>query len=236
VAHGHRGGRFDLGSDGDDVIRARRGEETGLSLTELLVTMMITSVVLALIATTLISSLRTSGTVNEKVQQISDARVGMEAMTRRIRVAVPPTTDVSAFESAGPSSMTFFASIAPGGALTPAPTRVSYDIDSTNGCLRETLTPGSGTVPPYTYAAADQRSRCVAFGNIASTSKLFTYFESGSGTTPLGSEAGVVDPADLAKITSVGIDLRIGAGASGHSTTVTSRVTLPNVRRVGGSL
>ncbi len=202
-------------------------DDSGMSLTELLVTMMLTMVLLAVTGTVFVSTMKTVSTSRAKLTQAQDARVSLDALTLRLRVAVPPAVGSAAFVTAAPSQVTFYASLQNGSTADPAPTLVDFRIDTTRRCLLQTLTLASGTAGSYTWPAASARSSCVAYGTIASLSRLFTYFPDGTSTVALGT-AGTVAAADLASIGSVAIDLTIRAGTAARPTSVASRVTLPN--------
>jgi len=223
-----------------------RRDDAGFSLPELLMVMLLSSVVLAALAVTFTSSMRAARASSARVSTTADARIGMDAMLRRLRVAVIPPGKSSAFDMSGMAAGTnypvgvtvpsatevaFFTSVTTGGSTAdPAPTLVDYSIDTTANCLRERMTPASGAVPSYTWPAASTRSRCLLFGVVnADSSPLFTYFADGKLRTPA---LAILQAADNAKtIHSVGIDLAVTGPTTGDvpPAKLAGRVTLANL-------
>jgi prepilin-type N-terminal cleavage/methylation domain-containing protein len=229
------------------MTRLQRGrDDAGFSLPELLVVMMLSSIVLAAVAVVFNGSMRVARAAIAKGSTTADARIAMDAMLRRLRVTVAPLDGTNAFGMAGtvagtnyptgvdpvPSAteVAFFASITTAGSpADPAPTLVDYSIDTAAKCLREKLTPASGAAPPFTWPAANTRSRCLVFGVLNTDgSRLFTYYADGKTSTALT----VTLAADNAKsIDSVGINVSI-AGATTPDvppTKLAGRVTLTSV-------
>jgi prepilin-type N-terminal cleavage/methylation domain-containing protein len=226
--------------------RQRRGDDAGFSLPELLVVMLLSSIVLAAVAVVFNGSMRVARAASAKGNTTGDARIAIDAMLRRLRVAVVPPGGTSPFGMAGTATGTnyptgvgavpsatevaFFASLTTAGSTAdPAPTLVDYSIDAGAKCLREKMTPASGTAPSFTWPLASTRSRCLIFGVINTDgSRLFSYFPDGKTATALT----ISLAADNAKsIDSVGIDLAV----TGTTTTdvlptkESGRVTLTNV-------
>lgn len=215
--------------------------DAGLSLPEVLVAMALTSILLAALAGIFASDLRTTSRISAKVTATADARLAVDTMSRRLRVAVAPTdAATAAFTVTGARSVTFYASLvgaAAGGVTTratePTPTKVEYSVvpvtssGQSTECLREVLTPAVKVADLFTYPASGSTTRCLAYGafNIDGTA-LFTYFQSGSGTA----QTAVKDD-----VRSVGIALSIAATAGGQraATAAATRVTCPNVRARG---
>lgn len=224
--------------------------DDGTTLPELLISMVLTSLVVALVAATFVSTVRITRVSQQKLTQSGDAVVALDSMSRRLRVAVVPTgTTVvapavpTAFESATATSTTFYALLEKRGTPTPCPTsgvtvpgcgelkptRVTYAVDTTRRCLLETLANASGTAAPYSYLPADSISRCIAYGSFSSRSRLFSYYPDGQSATAFDDGTGSVGPADLCRIRSVRIDLTVTGGSATSGTSVVSRLTLPNI-------
>jgi prepilin-type N-terminal cleavage/methylation domain-containing protein len=224
----------------------RAQNDAGFSLPELLVVMLLSSIVLTALAVTFNSSMQAARASSARVSTTADARIGMDAMLRRLRVAVIPTGRTSAFDMAGTgtgtnypggvdavpagSELAFFASLTTGGSTAdPTPTLVDYSIDTTVDCLRERMTPASGVAPGYTWLATNTRSRCLLFGVLnVDGSRLFDYFADGKTATPLV----VTLAADNARlIHSVGVNLAVTASTATDvaPSRVPGRVTLENL-------
>lgn len=216
------------------------GSDAGFSLPEVLVAMALTSILLAALAGVFLSDLRATSRISAKVTATADARLAADTMSRRLRVAVAPDATRAAFESTGPRSVTFYASLvgaAAGGVTTrendPKPTKVEYSVVGTTfsgqatTCLREVLTPAVGTAAPYSFPASGATTRCLAYGAInGDGSDLLTYHQSGSGT------ALAVTRDDIRSVR-VALTVTATQGGQRATTTASTRVTCPNVRARG---
>lgn len=224
--------------------RARRSPDAGMSVVETVVAMSIASILLAGIATVFIGSLQVVRVVTAKTATTADARIGMEAMTRSMRVAVRPDGLSSALVSATGSTVSFYALLnRTGGTSAPTPTLVAYAWDGT--CLNQSLTTASAVANPpasgpfYTWPTTNRTTTCLLRTTTAPT---FTYFASGllsSGgvaTAPLTVPAGGLDTATLPTVQSIGISLtaKDATAAGVNGVTMVDRVTLTNVV-AGGS-
>jgi len=221
-------------------------DDAGFSLPELLVVMLLSSIVLAAVAVVFNGSMRVARATTAKGSTTADARIAMDAMLRRLRVAVVPPGATTTFGMAGtiagtnypagvdavPSAteVAFFASLTTSGSTAdPNPTLVDYSIDTAAKCLREKLTPASGTAPNFTWPAANTRSRCLIFGVLnADGTPLFSYFADGKTTTAL-----VVTLAanNVKNIDSVGLNLGVTGPTTPDvpPTKLAGRVTLTNL-------
>ena len=216
------------------TVRGRRDD--GQSLVELIVAMSLATVILTALVAVVIGQVRTSSQVSAKVDSTADAHLATDTLARRLRVAVPPQSSVAAFESVTPTSVTFFASIAAGSTpADPPPSKVTYSLvpatfsGRPTTCLQERRILAVGSAPPYTYPSSSATTSCLAHGDVnPSGGALFTFH---SGTT------GSAVTTDPSLIRSVGIDLelRAASGTADATTRATTRVTLPNIRPVGGS-
>jgi len=212
--------------------RSRRAGDRGVSLVELVVTMAVGSILLTAVATVFVGTLRAVRTTTVKTSTAADVRLGMEAMTRTLRVAVQPTQTSPALVTATPSSLSFYTLINRTGATTqPAPTLVEYGWDGT--CVTEAQTPPRTlTNPPAAGPAyawdTGRRSKCLFRTSVA---PQFTYYADGVTTTPL-----TVSSANLGEVQSVQAVLTArDAGNSDVNPVVsTMRVTLRNVVYAAG--
>ncbi len=222
---------------------ARRQEEGGFGLVELLVAMALTSVLLAVLAGVFLSDLRTTSRISAKVDATADARLVVDTIARRVRVAAPPDTITAAFIAPlAADRSTLYASIAGGALGGAAPgeqdvnyTKVDYRIVSVTRdgratqCVQETLTPGTSSNGVGTYPSAGARTRGLAYGVINSDGRpLFTYLASGTGEDVAASAADVRSVRIAVSVTSTRGDQRA-------TTAATTRVSLPNVCTVGES-
>lgn len=210
-------------------VRKIRMDE-GVSLAELLVSMMIVSIVLVCTATLLVASVRQFRFSTAKSDSQADSRLLIEQVTRDLRVAVPSPQGVglaggATFSDASPLTMTFYTSR--GGTAT-APVKLTYSVDSTKRCLVRSATTAlvdaSGNA---SYLPANTKSRCVNPGRLDTSLPIFTYFTLSEDATV----AAATLPADIADIGSVNIRLSVTSPNATEvpPTVVTQTVTLTNL-------
>ena len=211
-------------------LRGQDGErDAGLSLMELLVGMTIASIVLLGVGTLFVSSLRQNRTVTAKTTSTADARVGMEALTRDLRVAVVPSGQTTTFNSpiatpVSSSRVSFYSSLGATTATTdPKPTLVTFYYDATKKCLVREMTPFGGSLT----------SNCLARGLInVSGAPLFTYYPlAADGTVSTTPYDPTAITSNLGTIASVAIKLQVTdpANPSVRPTELDDQVTLINI-------
>jgi hypothetical protein len=225
----------------------RTRADAGVSLVELAVAAAITSVVLAAVGAVFVGALRTVRTVNSQTSTSADARIGMESITRSLRVAVRPDGLSSALVSATASSLSFYALINRTGVdatATLAPTLVEFSYDGT--CIREAHTPARTLSSPPTggpfYAWDTGRTeKCLIR---TTTAPAFAYYTTpvlasgGTDIAPLTLPGSGLAAATLPTVQSIQITLVVKDAANPSLAGVTnlSRVTLDNVvSDTGGS-
>lgn len=218
------------------------GCDAGVSLAELLVTMAVSTVLLLAVGAVFTSSLRVSQTSVARTGATADARLAMDTVARRLRVAVRPPGGGPMLAEARGRRVRFWASTTtatPSAPLTVLPTLVEYDVEGDPTCFREVLTRPdlpAGT----TYPVVPTSSRCLVTGQLAALAgPLFTYYASADATTPLALVDGALPEASRELVQSIEItaDVRdrrsaqAGTGASRVAPThVQTRVTLVNRR------
>ena len=214
--------------------QARRQDDTGLSLVELLVAMFVASILLAGVATVFTGTLRAVRTVNVKTSTSADGRIAMEAMTRTIRVAFQPSNQTTAIASATANTLTFYSLINRTGVNTaiPLPSFIEYGWDGT--CITEAQTPGVTNAAGVLVWDTGRVSKCLARTSVA---PVFNYYTTGSGTTPLTIPAGGLTAMTRQTVVSIQVALTISDAANPTVTgvPVTDRITMINVQtKVGG--
>lgn len=231
-------------------LRRLRADESGLTLVELLVTMVIFSLLAVVVSAVFANTIKSVRYVSAKSSTTADTRIAMEAMSRSLRVALTPTGEPSAFVNANTNSVTFYASLARGvGQTADRPTRVTYDYVAATGCLRETQVPASLTgnpSKPFAWTAAGS-SKCLIRTYSPPT---FQYFDDGrlqqsDGTVinpltvPSGGFSDTNNPTGRSTIISVQVSLNVQDPnvTDVKGVQARDRVTLTNVlaaRTIGG--
>jgi len=239
--------------------RRRAQDDSGLTLVELIVSMMIFAVV---VAGTLQLSIGLEHSTAENISrqdQVDEGRVATEAMTKNLRTAVIPSqltnscTDLCAasFVQGQAYSVQFYANVNNAGNQV-GPSRVSYTLStsgSTAGQLTEKIQVPDTNVAGssgYVYCDAEAsgatpeckarlRTMIIARGVRSDTGvPIFQYYDTdGNILTPRAAN-NALSADDLAKVFAIEITLTT---ASVHvtkagSTTYIQRVTLPNSNAV----
>lgn len=219
--------------------------DRGLTLAELLVTMLLLAVVLALVGgffVSVTSSLAIASSVDSKTR---DASTSLEQMTRVIRVATNnavsgSTVPESAIRSAARGSLTLYSSVdidpAEDVAIRPPrPTMVRFEI-SPQGELEERrwLPKASGQFWVFEAASASTATTVRTFpGRIVDPSgaaPLFIYLDKDG--LQLDPRGGVLTAAEATRVTSIQVVLRITDSSAGASqpVVVKNTILLTNVR------
>lgn len=225
----------------------RRRDDQGMSLVELSVTMLIAGIVLAAVGAVFVAAADVVRTTGSQTSTAADARIGMEAMTRSLRVAIRPDGLSSAFETADTGQVAFYALLNRTGTDAPeelAPTLVEYSYDGT--CVLEAQTPGTALASPpsggpYYSWTTGRTEKCLLRTTQAPT---FAYYDTpvlatgGTDVSPLTVPSGGLSTATSATVVSVQVTLVAKDAQNPDLPGVTnlSRVTLTNVvTDLGGS-
>lgn len=232
--------------------------DAGFSLTELMVSMFITSLVIVTTVALTITFQRTNAQNFSRQEQIDTGRAAVEAMSRSVRTAIKPAqlaTNCSgctddAFLAGSGTSMRFYGNLDNSGNLV-GPTRVTYTLVTSGaeaGQLIEEKQVPDSAVPGatgYTYcnakaagasAACKSRltTRPVAFGvvNEAGT-PIFRYFDQ-TGAELVPPTGGSLSVAELARVLAVEMLVTVQAdnAVKAPPTTYIQRVLLPNAQAV----
>ena len=223
------------------------GDASGFSLAELLVTMMVGSIVLIAVGVTFTGTLRGARGATVRISSTAEARLAMDVMERRLRVAVRPVGSTSVFVSATRRSARFYASLAKAGVTTEVePSLVDYAISGS--CLNESITPAVVTVTAgvksYTWPSSGTRTSCLARGVINATTDLFSFYTEATPPQPVSATAtvapaapaiafdgtGTLPNAALDTVLSVGIKLTVRNASTtvAPATVAQSRISLSN--------
>jgi prepilin-type N-terminal cleavage/methylation domain-containing protein len=167
------------------IARRLRREESGFTLTELLVACIVGSVVLLATFATLDTSVKLTGNVTDRVNRTQRARLAMEVITRKLRSQVCPSAGQSALIDATDYSVRFY-SFMSAGAFVPDILELKWDTN-TNSII-ESKWKGTGTAPTTRVLLADVKPVFSPAGQTATRGPIFKYYLSNSATpltTPL---------------------------------------------------
>jgi prepilin-type N-terminal cleavage/methylation domain-containing protein len=213
--------------------QARR--DAGLTLPELLIAMSLTGVLLAALASLFIGATKTTHGTQNRLEEVNDGRVAISIMGRAMRTAILPnqlfdvsSTDTSAFISATPTSLRFYANI-DNPANSVGPTKVTYGVAA--GVLTQitqTPNPFVPANPVYVYCApgagCPTKTKILARG-VLTSSPIFRYYDS-LGNELIGSP---LNDDQLDAVDSVDISVTVSKpGSGGNGTTFALRIAMPN--------
>lgn len=209
------------------LVRRLCRDQRGITLVELLVAMLITSLLLTLVGSFFVSMLkaqRTVSSVNESTRQGTTSMTQVSRYLREAsRVQLTKTTSKAAFESATATSMVFYSGVD----LTSARaglTRVTVDVQGAK--LRMQLQ--RGDCPLAGYCTFTGATKTVVLADVVrsdgSNSTLFSY---------VNAAGGVFTPTSTTfdAIRSVTVTLRVGptSGTSTNDTTFQATINLRNL-------
>ena len=219
------------------AISGREGQ-SGMTLVETLVGMALAGVLLTVVGSVYITSLNAMGEQRARTSLTSEARLVMESVARRARVAIRPSGEAGALVSATDTSLVLYSSVMVKGAATdPAPIKAEYFVDK--GCLMEARTPARKLATPtgagqvYAWDTGRQVS-CLAHlrGNPA-----FRYYTSpalsvgGTDVAPMTVPTGGLNAVSLASVRSIELSLVVADPnrAKAGGIPVATRVALTNL-------
>jgi prepilin-type N-terminal cleavage/methylation domain-containing protein len=132
--------------------RPRISDESGFSLTELLVALVIGMIVLLASFMLLDRTISASGQIADRTEALQRGRLAMEQITRQLRsqVCVGNTVPMVAGTA---TSVTFYADLSDASGTTPIKKRtLSYD--TSTDTISESVVTGAGTYPALTFTGA----------------------------------------------------------------------------------
>ena len=233
--------RFSAGTARADGSEAATGPErdSGYTMMEMVVVVMILGIVLAMVQTTLILTQRTVAGSGSRVNQTQQARVAIDSITKVLRTAVLPSqlngtgtsSTAAAFIQGTKISVQFYANINNDSNIV-GPSQVSYNVDAA-GTLTEKIQPPDAHAAGnynYLYTCTTCATTRILARNVSTTQAMFTYYTKNGATIA----DAVLTAADLSSVDSVDVVVMVKASANQtiQATTLYERVTLPNADSV----
>ena len=199
-----------------------RRDESGYTLIETMVVMIVMSIILTFVYQVLISTQRTTFAANVRLENLEEARVLMATITKDLRTAArPDPLDPTSSPFVQPTTadeVTFYAYLN----TFTEPVKVHIYVDASDRIVEEILR------PPYTGAPEIR-----VVGRYVAEEDVFTYFPPDDPTTPL-TEPELILPLDATELklidaVEVNLSIRKTTNATMTPTTLINRVRLPNV-------
>lgn len=239
--------------------RRSTSTDAGLTLVELIITTLITGLIAALTTALVIGVQKTNQQNVTRQDQIDDARVAVESMSKTLRASIKPSQITNAGCAIGCTEDAFlqgsdfhvqFYSNINNPKNTVGPSRVSYEVLTTGdpkGDLVESIQRPNSNIPTssgYVYCTAgssgcaDKIKTRVIARNVQMASPLFTFFD-GEGAKMTPPANGSLSVAQLKKLLSIELvaTVQVQTGEKAGPTTYIQRLMLPNAQAVmkGGS-
>jgi prepilin-type N-terminal cleavage/methylation domain-containing protein len=218
--------------------------DEGFSLPELLVTMLLMAIVGSMVASLAVSFSRTITRERARMDSTNVAAVGMNEMTRIIRAGTAIRNDYipggaePIFTYAGNERVTLHAGVDTTTA-TLRPIQVTFTLDATRVLTESRTTPRVGgaseAVWVFTGAGTTTTTRPIARKIVAPSGTepyLFTYWDASVPAVQLVPPVGgTLSAADLTRIASVEVYLKVQADPTGRADPVVlvNQVGIPNV-------
>jgi prepilin-type N-terminal cleavage/methylation domain-containing protein len=220
-------------------LRGGHQGDHGLSLAELLVTIMIFGIVLTVVTGTFVSLTRTTSLANRTDSNVRTASNGMNEVTRQIRsaVVVPVpgvTTNAPAFIEASTEGVTFTTAVNQTGSTNqPQLVRFSLAADRSLVENKTASVPIQSTYWAFTGAVTTRTLTGPVSIASAKVPVLFQYADS-SGALLIPGATGKLAATQLAQIASVTVTLSVkSTSAYDNGVTLVNTVGLPNITATG---
>ncbi len=208
----------------------RLRDQEGISVTEVMVTVALLSVVLGFVLQGFASLQSASNGANLRIQNLGQARILMDAVTKDVRTAVRLGSTQSPFLAADDNDVTFYANL---NLSTACPKKVRLYVDTNSRILEKVTEPNAGGAPPNClYTGASQTRFVGEFVANSSTEPIFTYYyDNGSSDVAFTTAATPLSAANLLLVNGVGVRLSIrkDTNYTVADTTLVNKVRLPNV-------
>ena len=215
--------------------------EAGVTLVELLVTVILSMLVMALVTGLVQTSRGVLVTEQARTNDLGVVFPAIDQVQRSVRAAASPSSGAAAVESAGSSSVTYYTltytepTPLPSDGLEPSkeqraaaqPRKVTLWLDdATDRLLMTTIPPTWDSSTGWHYPSGQGETRVLASGVTNTTAEPVFRYLSESGTTPLTSLAGDGDRADIAFV-EVHLELDTNNG-EGRPVEVVDKIRLAN--------
>ncbi len=225
-------------------LRRVRGDDSGMSLTELLITMFITAILIAGTATLVVGVSRTTGANVSRTEQVDAARLGVERMVRTLRTSAMQSQlgctgcTEDAFIQGADYGVQFYANV-DNASGSVGPSKVTYRIVPTGtgvGELRQTVQKPNSPTPGasgYEYTMSSNIVDTVVARNVRTDTgrAIFTYYDGSSARiVPVG---GFLTATQLKGVLAIELQLTVQTSdLRAKPTTYVQRLLLPNAQAV----
>jgi prepilin-type N-terminal cleavage/methylation domain-containing protein len=219
---------------------ARRRDDAGVSLAELLVAMMVFGIVLTVVSTTFVSLAKATSQARAIDLNTRVASTGLADLTRTVRAArtipVPGGTETPAFSVATTEALTLTTAVNTADSVTTVPRKVSFTVQPDRSLVETTIV-GTSTADYWTFTTA-ARKRVIG-GSVLSTAvsgtPLFSYVDF-SGKELVPDASGALTTTQMSSIAGVRISLSVDRAGTLTAQTITLQNTVSLSNLVGGAV
>ncbi|MFN8167191.1 MAG: type II secretion system protein [Candidatus Nanopelagicales bacterium] len=223
-------------------------DDDGVTLVELIVTMVVLGLLTGALVLMASASMRVSSNTKERMDQSNSAQIAMERVSRNLRTAVLQsqlTTTCtlaicteSAFLKGTPTTVQFYADV-DNPKNSVGPSRVTYDV--TGGVLTETVQkPDSPTPDAAGYHYCTSGPGCVIRTTVLATdvstaTAVFSFYTAADPTNAIALTTGQqLSAAQLKAVDSIDVAINVqrAGGANVAGASMVQRVALPNADSV----
>jgi prepilin-type N-terminal cleavage/methylation domain-containing protein len=230
------------------ILRRLRRCDDGVSLAELIVTMVVLGILVSVTVLMVSASMRVSSASKERMDQSNSATIAMQRVTRTLRTAVLQSQltstctlgicTESAFLQGTRTSVQFYADV-DNPKNSVGPSRVTYAV--TGGVLTETVQkPDSPTPDASGYHYCSPGPGCVIRTTVLATdvqtaAPLFSFYNAADPVNAISLAVGAqLTAAQLKSVDSIDVSLNVqrAGGANVAGASMVQRVALPNADSV----
>jgi prepilin-type N-terminal cleavage/methylation domain-containing protein len=204
----------------------KNSRNSGFTLIEILVAVAIVTMLGGAMVAFQQSVLKNTKFIQSSLLSQQQARKTLTTFVKEVRVAAPSASGAYAIESAGTSSLVFYANIDKDAAIERV--RYFYATSSANAVLN---TLRKGTIDPVgtTYPAANERfSTVVGYMKNSTSTPIFTYYD----TSYAGTSSALTVPINIPLIRLIQLNLVVDPNAARSPVvqTYTTQVTIRNLK------
>jgi prepilin-type N-terminal cleavage/methylation domain-containing protein len=222
------------------ALLARRRDDAGVSLAELLVAMMVFGIVITVVSTTFVSLAKATSQARSIDLNTRVASTGLADLTRTIRAArtipVPGGTETPSFSVATTEALTLTTALNTADSVATVPRKVSFTVQPDRS-LVETTVVGASAADYWTFTAT--ATKRVIGGSVLSTAAsgtpLFSYVDF-SGKQLVPDASGALTATQMSSIAAVRISLAVDRAGARTAQTVTLQNTVSLSNLLGGAV
>ena len=223
------------------ALLARRRDDAGVSLAELLVAMMVFGIVITVVSTTFVSLAKATSQARSIDLNTRVASTGLADLTRTIRAArtipAPGGTEAPSFSVASTEALTLTSAVNTADSVSTVPRKVSFTVRPDRSLVETTVvgTASGSDSWEFTRAATTRVVGGSVLTTAVSGTPLFSYVDF-SGKQLLPDASGALTSTQMSTIASVRISLSVDRTGAKTAQTVTLQNSVSLSNLLGGAV